>query len=665
MGDSVGARGRTGGLEQPDQLRVSDELLLAFHGAAPNAILIVEEDGRIAYANSRAANLFGYELGALVGTSVDRLVPDAVRPIHAAHRARYFAHPETLPMGSGRDLAGRRSDGTTFPVEIGLTSFDVGGRRLTGAIVADISARKAGELALGERERRFRTVLEASPNAILGVGGDGRIFFANRMVQTTFGYAPGDVIGEIIELLLPERVREDHVRHRAAFMASPTARPMGIGLDLAGRRLDGTDFPVEISLSPVPSADGLLVFATVVDISARKALEEELLQAQKMESVGRLAGGVAHDFNNMLTAISGYSELMLEDLPASSPLRHSVEAIHGAGARAALLTQQLLAFSRRQVLEPKVIDLNVAVRAIEPMLKPLIGERVTLVTRLSPDVAFVRADPGQLDQIIVNLAVNARDAMPDGGVITVETANAHFDEAYAVEHFDVQPGSYAMLSVTDTGGGMDRETRQHIFEPFFTTKAQGKGTGLGLATIYGVVRQSGGHIWLYSEPGHGTTFKIYFPQTEAELDSTAPGRAAGPGGTGTILLVEDEDAVREFIQEVLERRGYRVLTAPNASAALAIVDRHDGDIDALLTDVVMPGQTGPELAALLRRDLPGLAVLFVSGYSQETLESSAISGAATAYVSKPFSPDVLATQLDEVIREAAALRATHPNDQPH
>ena len=390
----------------------------------------------------------------------------------------------------------------------------------------------------------YRAVLEASPNAIVAVDGTAQITYVNPQVEKTFGYAPDELLGQPVEILLPGRVAERHVAHRDAFIAHPGARPMGIGLDLSGRRKDGREFPVEISLSPVETADGLQVFATVVDITARKAAETQLVQAQKLESIGRLAGGIAHDFNNMLFAILGYAELLSQDL---SPDRHtrldvetarkSVDGIGHAAERAATLTQQLLAFSRKQVVSPKVLDLNEAVRSVEPMLRRLIGENLTLVVKLDPAASQLRADPGQLDQILVNLVVNARDAMPDGGTVTIETGTAVFDEPYPIEHFEVIAGSYVLLAVSDTGHGMDFETRQHVFEPFYTTKEVGKGTGLGLATIYGIVRQASGYIWLYSEPGHGSTFKLYFPRVDAKaLEALGPEAAPSSQGAGTILV---------------------------------------------------------------------------------------------------------------------------------
>ncbi len=496
---------------------------------------------------------------------------------------------------------------------------------------------------------RLHSVLEASPNVVIAIDRSGRVTYANAALRSTFGFEPAELVGQSVEVLLPARVAEPHVGHRAAFFAHPSARPMGIGLDLAGRRADGTEFPVEISLSPVETPDGLAAYATIVDITARKALEGQLLQAQKMESIGRLAGGIAHDFNNMLSAIRGYADLTLLDLAETDPievdleeLRHSVQAIRGAADRAAMLTAQLLAFSRQQVLSVRVLDLRAVVSGVEPMLRRLVDENIRVVLALDPATGRIRADPSQIDQIIVNLVVNARDAMPAGGTITIATSSVLLTEPYALEHFDVSPGPYAVLAVSDTGVGMDTETRQHVFEPFFTTKEHGKGTGLGLATIYGIVRQSGGHIWLYSEPDRGTTFKIYFPRVDAPADVQLPADARGtPRGTGTILLVEDEDGVREYMIRVLERAGYTVLPARHAGEAVDIAAKHRGRIAALVSDVVMPGRSGPELATELAANDPSMGIVLLSGYTAETLDLSVLLEAGAEFVGKPFTPDEL------------------------
>ena len=385
--------------------------------------------------------------------------------------------------------------------------------------------------------------------------------------------------------------------------------------------------------------------------SRTRTLEAQLLESQKLEAVGRLAGGVAHDFNNILTAIGGYTDLLLADLPKDDPRRQDVEEIHLAAQRAAGLTHQLLAFSRRQVMQPKVIEPNALVSEIEKMLRRLIGEDILFATVLHPRVGNVRADPGQLEQVIVNLAVNARDAMPDGGRLTIETRNVDLDETYAAEHAGVTPGRYVQFAVSDTGVGMNAATKARIFEPFFTTKTRGKGTGLGLATAYGIVQQTGGHIWAYSEPGRGTTMRIYLPRVDALADPVEHPTVTDPErlrGSETILLVEDEKAVRAVTRQLLERNGYKVLEAPDGPAALALVNRTpDVPVDLLLTDVVMPGMSGRDLADQLAARRPGLRVLYMSGYTDDAIVRHGMLEPGLSYLEKPFQPGGLLRKVRE------------------
>ncbi len=379
--------------------------------------------------------------------------------------------------------------------------------------------------------------------------------------------------------------------------------------------------------------------------------QDQLRQAQKMEAVGRLAGGVAHDFNNLLTAITGYSDLLMSDLAEGDPMRGDLEQVKHAADRAASLTRQLLAFSRRQVLQPRVLDLNAVVGSVDKMLRRLIGEDIDLLTVPAPALGWVKADPGQLEQILMNLAVNARDAMPQGGKLTIETANVELDGAYVRQHAAVQPGPYVMLAVSDTGCGMDAETRSHLFEPFFTTKEVGKGTGLGLATVYGIVTQSGGTVSVYSEPGRGTTFKLYLPRVEDAAGRPVPAGLPAPPvkGSETILVVEDEKAVRSLACEVLKRNGYTVLEARHGDEALAVSDRHEGRIALMLTDMVMPGKRGPDVARQLAAVRPDMKVLYMSGYADSGIVHQGVLDAGTAFLAKPFTPTALARKVREVL----------------
>jgi signal transduction histidine kinase/CheY-like chemotaxis protein len=428
------------------------------------------------------------------------------------------------------------------------------------------------------------------------------------------------------------------------------------------RALAGEAFTATITVGPLmfethyrPIRDERGGFAGVIgvatDISERRSLEQQLRHAQRMEAVGRLAGGVAHDFNNLLAAILGHGELMLSELPADHALRRNAEEIQKAGVRGALLTRQLLAFSRKEVLAPGVIDLNAIMLALDELLQRLIGEDIELDTVPAMAPVRTRADRGQMEQIIMNLAINARDAMPTGGRLTIEMDTTTLDEAYARQHPRVRPGRYAVISVSDTGVGMDADTLAHAFEPFFTTKEQGKGTGLGLSTVYGIAEQAGGHVWVYSEPGVGTTFKVYLP--EAREDGPDPGDRPclrrTVAGSETILLVEDEDSVRELTREVLEVHGYRVIEAGDGVEALRAAAAFEGTIHLLVTDVVMPRMGGGELAEKLAAMRPGVRVLFVSGYTDDSIVRHGVRERSSAFLQKPFSLDAFATRVREVL----------------
>ncbi|HUB80779.1 MAG TPA: PAS domain S-box protein [Bryobacteraceae bacterium] len=493
-------------------------------------------------------------------------------------------------------------------------------------------------------------LLESASQAIVSIDRAGRIVLANRRAEEIFGYTGEELLGARIEMLLPEPKRAAHGHERDNFFAHPRTRPMGIGMDLAGRRKDGSEVPVEVSLSYVEVEEGTFAIAFVSDISQRKRLEEQLLHAQKMEAVGRLAGGVAHDFNNMLTVISGYNRMILDELSTMDPLRGYAEEILKAADRAGALTNQLLAFSRRQIMQPRVINVNAVIIQTQKMLQRLIGEDIELVLDLGVNVGNIKADPGHVEQAIVNLAVNARDAMPMGGHLRIETSDVVLDENYARTHMGVKPGEFTMIAVSDDGHGMEAEVRRHIFEPFFTTKEKGKGTGLGLATVYGMVKQTGGDIWVYSEPGQGTTFKLYFPRVLEPLsDSAGDPSSTRESGGETILVVEDEQAVRDLTVRILRQLGYTILTASSGVEALEISQTHSGHIDLLLTDVVMPNMSGRQLADHLQVSRPRTKVLFLSGYTENTVVHHGVLDAGVDFLPKPFSRENLSKKLREVL----------------
>ena len=508
------------------------------------------------------------------------------------------------------------------------------------------------ESALRISERRFRALVEESWDAIALFAGDGTILYGSPATTRLLGYELTEFVGRnAMELIYPDDRAGVLVRLQEV-MAAPRTRvhvaARVVHKNGTWRYLEG----VFTNLLDDPSVGAIV--NNYRDVTDRRILEEQVILSQKMEAIGRLAGGVAHDFNNILTAIGGYTDLLLADLPAGDHRRHDVEEIHHAAQRAAGLTHQLLAFSRRQVLQPKVINLNALVPDIEKMLRRLIGEDILFATVLHPRLGNVRADPGQLEQVIVNLAVNARDAMPDGGRLTIETRDVELDEVYATDHPSVKPGRYVMLAVTDTGVGMDEETKARIFEPFFTTKVRGKGTGLGLATVYGIVQQTGGHIWPYSEPGLGTTMRVYLPRVDDPADPIKhPGDAAlgAVGGTETILVVEDEAPVRAVTRQLLQRNGYTVFEAADGPAALALVDGEAGrHIDLLLTDVIMPGMSGRELADQLRARRPNLRVLFMSGYTDDAVVRHGMLEPGLAYLEKPFRPPTLLRKVRGVLQ---------------
>ncbi len=536
--------------------------------------------------------------------------------------------------------------------------YDDGGRfAYVDGLMLDITERKRMEDALRDSEDRYRRLVDGSPEMIFVVC-EGRIVYMNQTGIRLLGALSADAVAgkPILEIVHPDS--RDVVRGRMRQVVGE-GRATSL-MEQKYVRLDGSALEVEAMGVPILHQGQPAVQVFARDLTRRKETEEALhrsqeqfRQAQKMEAVGRLAGGVAHDFNNLLTAIRGYADLLLMQIDDGFPLRREVEEIQRAADRAADLTHQLLAFSRKQVLQPKVLDLNAVMSNMDKMLRRLIGEDVDLITVLRPGLGMVKVDPGQIEQVIMNLAVNARDAMPEGGKITIETANVELSAEYAAFHAAVQPGPHVMLTVTDTGTGMDDETKQRLFEPFFTTKELGKGTGLGLSTVYGIVKQSRGSIWVYSEPGEGTCFKIYLPRHEpAEGAHRAAKRArAAPRGKETILLVEDEAVVRMLAAEIMRKSGYHVLEAGNGAAALRLIDDRKNFIDLMLTDVVMPGMGGRQLVEQLPAFLMGMKVLYMSGYPDEAIGRHGFLEPGTPFLQKPFTADGLLRKVREILDE--------------
>ncbi len=737
--------------------------------AAPDGIVIVNQEGRIVLVNSQTEKLFGYKRAELLNQSVEMLVPERARGKHRFHRAGFLSGPVLRPMGANLELNGLRKDGTEFPVEISLSPIQTASGLLVSSAIRDITDRKRAQ-------QRILTLLDSAPDAMVVVGEDGRIVLVNSQTEKLFGHERKELLGQPVEVLVPERFWAGHRTHRGKYMAHTQVRPMGAGLELYGIRKDGTEFPVEISLSPHQTEEGILVSATIRDVTQRKRVENALRQSeatfrgmiegtygvyrakpdgtilmanaalarmlgydsekeiaslnlvteifqsgdyssslfeqlgslkqfsrheahwrrkdgkvitvelsgravldeedkllyfevivedvshqrgmeqrlrhvQKMEAIGRLAGGIAHDFNNVLGVITGYSEMLLDKLNSEPPLTGLVTQVLKATERGASLVRQLLAFSRQQVLETRVINVRDHLKGIEDLLDRVLGEDIRLSVNAGDRPVHVRADPTQLEQVIMNLVVNARDAMPRGGNLVIEIARAHLDADYCKHAPDTRPGDYACIAVTDNGCGMSPEVLLRVFEPFFTTKESGKGTGLGLATVYGIVKQSGGNITVYSELGHGTTFKLYLPLSEeavpkAELASL---ESIVPNGTETILLVEDEESLRQVTCEYLKSKGYEVLEASEADSAVKAAESCAKSIDLLLTDVILPGCSGVQLAERLASGHPEMHVLYVSGYTADAIVHNGGHNPHFAFLSKPFSLPALARKIRSIL----------------
>ena len=520
---------------------------------------------------------------------------------------------------------------------------------------SDVTPRKQAELRLLESEEQYRLLFDSNPQPMWVYDLETMAFLAvNHAAVNHYGYSHGEFLNMTIRDIgrfEEAQLREEHGVPRPAESDRKASQSPRVWTH---RKKDGSLIDVELAVGSIEFRGRRAGLVLVTDVTERKRLETQLLQSQKMDSVGRLAGGVAHDFNNLLGVITGYGELLAGRLPNDPQLKRYVSDILKAAERAAGLTRQLLAFSRKQVLQPRVLDLNAVVAEMEKMLRRLIGEDVHLITVFDEGLEGVQADPGQMEQVLMNLAVNARDAMPRGGRLTIETANVDLDVTYARSRPGVQPGPHVMLAVSDTGHGMEPEVLGHIFEPFFTTKEAGKGTGLGLATVHGIVKQSGGHIFVYSERGQGTTFKIYLPRVGAEKVAETPAtpQAEEHRGSETVLLVEDEESLRGIVRECLEASGYNVIEARNAGHALELGDGHPASIHLLITDVIMPGMSGSQLAAAFTASHAETKVLYMSGYTDDAVVLHGVLAADVSFLQKPFTTEALARKVREVLDRA-------------
>jgi PAS domain S-box-containing protein len=622
---------------------------------AKDAIYVHDLNGRYTLANPAAEELSGYSRDEILQLSVFEMAsPEHVELICNSLKQKLTDHAPTT-----YEIEAIRKDGTRVPVEVSsrLIYRDGSPIGVLGS-VRDISERRRAEEVVRASEQRFRDLVENANDIIFTCDMLGNITSLNRAGERVTGYTAE----EALKMNIAQAVSPDDIAKVRHMLSRKRAADVATVYDLELITKSGGRAAVEISSRAIlKDGEAVGVQGIARDITDRQRMEDDLRssqaqlqQSQRLEAVGQLAGGVAHDFNNLLTAIIGYSDFALRKMRANNPIRRDIEEIKKAANRAASLTRQLLAFSRKQILKPEVLDLNLVVGDMHKMLERLIGEDIDLVTTLGSDADQVKADRGQLEQIIMNLVVNARDAMPFGGSVTIETANVVFDEAYTSEHVPVKPGKYVMLAVSDTGLGMDANTQLHIFEPFFTTKELGKGTGLGLSTVYGIVKQSGGFIWVYSELNVGTTFKIYLPSlTELHFDQELISFDADEKSeTCTVLLVEDDPLVRNVALRALETAGYRVLESGNGHGALAMAHSCDDEIDLLITDVVMPLMGGRELAHELSALHPKTSILFMSGYTDDAVVRHGIMDKDIEYLQKPFTPESLVRRVGEVLRDA-------------
>ena len=633
-----------------EQLRRQLDFTETITASLGEGVYALDAGGRLTFMNSAAESALGWTEDELLGQKIHEI-------IHFQHADGTNSPAEECPLlgvlNSGKtiqiegDIFTRR-DGSLFPVSYNSSPI-ISGVQIAGAVLAfhDITERKRAEEELLQSEQRYRLLFERNPQSMWVFDLETLAFLeVNDAAIHHYGYAREEFLAMTIKDIRPA----EDVQNLLVNVSGVTPQHDEAGV-WKHRKKDGTVIDVEITAHALTFYGRPAQIVLAYDVTERRSLEEQLRQSQKLEAVGQLAGGVAHDFNNLLTVITGYSDLSLRRLDKNNPLRSNLEEIKKAGERAASLTRQLLAFSRKQVLQPKVLQLNAIVADVDKMLRRLIGEDIDPLTVLEPSLGQIKADPGQIEQVLLNLAVNARDAMPQGGKLTIETQNVYLDNQYVRGHTAIQPGNYVMLAVSDTGCGIDAETQMRMFDPFFTTKEQGKGTGLGLSTVYGIVKQSGGHLWVYSEVGKGTTFKIYLPRVDGVTETDEPHTTQDelPQGRETVLLTEDEKQVRQMIRMILEMGGYHVLEAASGEEALAIYKQHEGQIDLVMTDVVMPKMSGRELAQSLEVLHPGIKVLYMSGYTDDAIVRHGLLDQEIAFLQKPFTPDALMRKVREVL----------------
>ncbi len=625
------------------QLRRSESRYRAVVQSAHDAIVTADRHGTIVDWSPSAATLFGYTQAEAEGQPVTILIPERFLADHLEGMRR-LEESGAEPRGECRELVARRRDGSEFPIELSVSRWESAEGWYATAIIRDATVRVQAESDL----RLQAEALNATANAMVITDREGTIQWVNPAFSRMTGYSQDDAVGRNPRDLVSSGEQDEDFYQR--MWGTLLAGRVWEG-ELVNRRKDGSHYVEEQTITPVRGAAGQITHFIGVkrDLTESKRLQQQFLQAQRMEVVGRLAGGIAHDFNNLLTVINGTADLALSALPPGHPLRFELETIQQAGDQAARLTRQLLAFSHQQILAPQVVNLSSHLTSASAMLLRLVGSDIDLEISTAPDLDNVVADPSQLEQVLLNLAVNARDAMPEGGKLTIEARNVDLDEAFQARHPGVSPGPHVMLSVSDTGVGMPPEVCSRAFEPFFTTKEIGQGTGLGLATVHGIVQQSGGLVLVDSKPGKGARFRIYLPSAGPGAAVVQVARRDGsPGGTETILLVEDEPTLGDLTARMLRRVGYSVLLATSGAEALEVWRQHRGPLHLLLADVAMRGISGPEVAARIVADQPEIKVLFTSGYAEDELLRKNLSS-TRHFLAKPYTGPQLTRKVRDVL----------------
>jgi PAS domain S-box-containing protein len=622
---------------------------------AVDGVILIDAHGTVQMFNPACEKLFGYRADEVIGQNVKLLMPAPYREEHDKYLENFHRTGERKIIGIGREVTGKRKDGSVFPMDLSVGEAKEGDESIFVGIIHDLSERKRAERQIRETAARMKALVETAVDGMIMIDAQGRILMFNPACEKLFGYEAGEVIGHNVSMLMPKPYRDEHSDYLENFHRTGEKKIIGIGREVTGQRKDGTTFPMDLSVGEAKQEGESIFVGIVHDLTERKQTEAQLVQAQKMETVGQLSGGIAHDFNNLLTVVVGNAEVLGEMLKARPDMQALADAIVQAGERGAELTQRLLAFSRRQTLQPAEVDCNALVKGMERLLRRMLAETIGIKTMLEAELWTAYADPGQLENALLNLAINARDAMPDGGTLTITTANVPLDERYRDLHPEVNPGEYVMVSLTDDGAGMPKEVLDHVFEPFFTTKEVGKGTGLGLSMVYGFVKQSNGHVAIYSEPGLGTTVRIYLPAIAIAADkapSLVPAEPVPAGDKEVVLVAEDDPFVRSYAITCLSSLGYRVVEAIDGREALHKLNEGTA-ADILFTDVVMPGGlNGWELAERARQIRPGLKVLLTSGYALETLAERGRLPRGAVILNKPYRKAELAKRLREALGAA-------------